>query len=533
MNPAIPVASHVAVRDGRILAAGTAGDMEAWAGAHLDERFADKVLMPGFVEGHAHITEGGIWSHTYVGYFPRVSPDGEPVPGHDSIEAVIARLKAVSDRIADPQADLFAWGFDPIYFGTRRLTRQDLDRVSATRPVLVFHSNLHILNVNSVVLKRIGVDAATAIDGVLKGEDGEPTGELRGVVSRLRLLFPALNWKAWDEILNARAVRRYGRAATIAGITTIADLHSHLPERTVRLYQDVTGEADFPARLVPALSRFGQETAAVIARLGELRAQGTPRLHFGSAKIIADGSIQAFTARLSWPGYHNGAANGLWYVAPDDLAAIVRELHANRVQIHIHTNGDEAIEAAINAIEAAQNDSYWGDHRHTLQHCQTATRAQFRRIKALGICVNLFVNHLYYWGDRHVATTLGPERAARMDAAGTALALGIPFSLHSDAPVTPLSPLFCAWSAVNRRTASGRVLAPAERIPVAAALEAVTLGAAYTLKLDHLVGSIETGKYADFAVLDDDPLGVDPAVLKDIPVWGTVLGGRVFPAPGR
>ena len=118
-----------------------------------------------------------------------------------------------------------------------------------------------------------------------------------------------------------------------------------------------------------------------------------------------------------------------------------------------------------------------------------------------------------------------------MDACGTALGLGVPFAIHCDAPVTPIGPLFTAWCAVNRLTASGRVLGAAEKIPVADALRAITLGAAYTLKLDEELGSIDVGKRADFAILDDDPLAVPPEKLKDVPVWGTMVGGKVFEAP--
>jgi predicted amidohydrolase YtcJ len=156
--------------------------------------------------------------------------------------------------------------------------------------------------------------------------------------------------------------------------------------------------------------------------------------------------------------------------------------------------------------------------------------ALFRRIKALGLCCNLFANHIYYWGEEHIALTMGLSRAARMDACGTALRLGIPFAMHSDAPVTPLAPLFTAWCAVMRQTAAGRVLGEGERIAVADALRAITLGAAYTLKMDHLVGSIEIGKFADFAVLDEDPLEADPDRLKDIAVHATLRGGTVFSA---
>jgi len=125
---------------------------------------------------------------------------------------------------------------------------------------------------------------------------------------------------------------------------------------------------------------------------------------------------------------------------------------------------------------------------------------------------------------------MGPDRAERIDACRSALDEGVALAIHSDAPVTPLAPLFTAWCAVNRVTPEGRLLGATERIRVDEALHAITLGAAYTLKLDHEIGSIECGKRADFAVLEDDPTAIDPMALKDVRVWGTVLSGRVFQA---
>jgi predicted amidohydrolase YtcJ len=147
------------------------------------------------------------------------------------------------------------------------------------------------------------------------------------------------------------------------------------------------------------------------------------------------------------------------------------------------------------------------------------------------MCVNFFSNHIYYWGDAHYKQTMGADRANRMDAAGTASELGITFGLHSDAPITQLNPLFTAWCAVQRQTASGRVLGEAERLSVADALRAITLGAAFTIGMDDVVGSIEIGKFADFAVLDEDPSEVPAERLGQLRVWGTILGGRAHQAP--
>ena len=129
MNPARPQATHVAVRDGRILGAGSLQELAGWGDYTLDERFADKVLMPGLVEGHSHLLEGILWRFVYVGFHDRMDPDGRVWPGVRSLDEAIARLQEQEARIKDPSQPLIAWGFDPIYFGQTRCTRQDLDKV--------------------------------------------------------------------------------------------------------------------------------------------------------------------------------------------------------------------------------------------------------------------------------------------------------------------------------------------------------------------------------------------------------------------
>lgn len=186
MNPSRPFATHVAVRDGRIIQVGMAEDF-AGSEATLDRRFASKVMLPGFVEGHAHVMEGTLWQQTYVGAGDRRSPDGRHVPGLRTTEAVIARLAEASRKIVDPDGLLYGWGFDPLHLRGQRLTRHDLDRVSTTRPVMVHHASLHITVVNSLLLKMAGFDASTSIQGVPKLADGTPSGELQGIAARLRV----------------------------------------------------------------------------------------------------------------------------------------------------------------------------------------------------------------------------------------------------------------------------------------------------------------------------------------------------------
>jgi predicted amidohydrolase YtcJ len=531
MNPARPEATHVAVRDGRILGAGTRAELAGWGEYTLDEQFAGKVLMPGLVEGHSHTMEGTFWRYAYVGYFDRTDPSGRVWKGVGSIDAVVERLTEACATLADPSAPLAGWSLDPIYYGSQRCTRRDLDRVSATRPIGVLHASAHILSVNTRALELAGL-LREGIDhpGIPLGDDGLPTGELKGPEA----MMPAGPHVGFDRDILAcdePGLRDFARLCVRKGVTTAADLASLLPPEAVDMMLRVTGEADFPARIVSLRRLLNLTPRQAIDRALALRAAGTDRLRLGIIKIVVDGSIQGFSARLSWPGYYNGAPNGLWYVTPEELRAALAMALEHGVQVHAHTNGDEATELVLDCVEEALRKHPARDHRFTIQHGQLATAAQFRRMQSLGLCVNLFANHHFYWGDQHYSTTVGPERAERMNACATALAAGVPLAIHSDAPVTPLGPLFTAWCAVNRLTASGRTLGAAERIGVAEALRAITLGAAYTLKLDAEIGSIECGKRADFAVLEDDPLDIAPERLKDVRVWGTVQGGRVFQSP--
>ncbi len=529
MNPRRPEATHVAVRDGHVLGTGTLENLTGWGDHTLDERFADKVIVPGFVEGHCHSWEGSAWEDTYLGFFDRTAPDGVLHRGLESIDAVVDRLRAAEARLSDPDEAAMGWGFDPIFFGGRRMAAADLDRVSATRPIIVMHQSGHIVNVNSEVLRRGAITRDTNVQGLVTDTNGEPTGELQGPALQA-IAYRAAGRRRFLDMGGRDALWRFAHSARRAGVTTATDLANELLEETVACQVAETSHEHFPLRIVPAFLANTRPAGEGVEWVKSLIPRSHERLRYGLVKLVADGSIQGFTARMKWPGYYNGHENGLWYIEPrEELPRVLGTYHRSGLQVHIHTNGDEATEAAIDAIEAVLREHPAGDARFTLQHCQMAHDAHFRRMARLGICANLFANHLYYWGDQHLSLTMGPERVERMDAAGTAKRTGVPFSIHSDAPVTHLAPLFTAWCAVNRVSASGRVLGEAERITVRDALEAVTLGAAYTLKLDTEIGSIETGKRADFAILEDDPLAVEPEVLKDVAVWGTVVGGRVFP----
>lgn len=533
MNPGQDRATHVAVRDGKILAVGMKEDANRWvenwpADTQTDERFSDQVLLPGFVEGHSHLMEGLMWDYIYVGFYDRMGPDGKIWSGLKTIEAVTERLQAYDEARDDKSAPIIAWGFDPIFFGDRRMTRDDLDVVSTQCPTLILHSSLHIVNANSFIIETAGVDANSNSEFIRRDDDGRPTGEFLGQVG----LFMAMRATGLDLLAafsEPHVLENFARVAQRAGVTTATDLANTLPDEAVQGLCAATARDDFPVRLVIAYSGNAVEAEEGIKRLSDVAPLQNEKLRMNIVKLVGDGSIQGFSARLKWPGYENGAPNGLWYIEPDRLNKLIHDYNKAGIQIHVHANGDETTDAVLNAFEAALRAHNHPDHRHTLQHCQMADRAQYKRMKAMGLGVNLFSNHIYYWGDAHIEQTMGRDRANRLDDAGTALAEGVPLAIHSDAPVTAMGPLFTAWCAVNRITASGQRLGgEAQKLSLDEALEAITLGAAYSLKMDHEIGSIEVGKRADFAILSHNPRDEDPAKLKDISVLATVVGGHVF-----
>ncbi|MEC8515669.1 MAG: amidohydrolase family protein, partial [Pseudomonadota bacterium] len=224
MNPSRPRATHVAVRDGRILAAGNLDEMSGWGPYELNDEFAGHVLTPGFVEGHAHAMEGGIWDYTYVGFQDRWDPDGNRWPGVTSFDAVLARLKEAEARLPDGETPLFAWGLDPIYFDGGRMSVTHLDQVSKTRPVLVLHSNGHLLNVNSRILEMAGIDASTNIYGVLKDEAGKPTGELMEMAAKYMAYRQTGN--PFFGGIRTPSLLSYAKSAVNCGVTTATDLYA-------------------------------------------------------------------------------------------------------------------------------------------------------------------------------------------------------------------------------------------------------------------------------------------------------------------
>lgn len=536
LDPSRPTAEAVAVRDGRFLAVGTVDDLLRIDGATVDGSLERSVLLPGFVEAHSHTMAGGMWLHTYCGRFDRRGPDGHVWPGCTDLAAVIQRLReaeaALSAAGAGPDEPLLAWGLDPIYYPGERLVARHLDLVSTTRPIFVMHASCHLATVNTALMELDGIGPDTDMEGLPKDGSGWPIGELQEPAAMV--LADSAFRKFWGRMRAEESLWNFGGKARNTGTTTLTDLgnRSSTDPAEIERFRKAVDHDDFPARLsvfhmpTPGTPEALEEAAAAVVAT---RAESSDKLRFGHVKLVVDGSIQGFTARLRWPGYLQ-EGNGIWVVPPEQVADILRPYHRAGLLIHVHCNGDEAVDVYLEAVEDLLTEHPRFDHRHTVQHCQLTSPGQYRRMAGLGMCANVFANHTWFWGDQHASETVGPDRAARMNSARTALDLGVPLSMHSDAPVTPLGGLHVAWCAVNRLTPSGTVLGPEERISVAEALHAITMGAAHQLEMEDEVGSISPRKHADLAILEADPFAIDPVELRDIPVRGTMLGGRILEA---
>ena len=539
LDPVTPEATHVAVRNGRILGAGNLGDLTGWGEYTLDTTFEDLVIIPGLIEAHNHIFAAFDALFPYVGYFDRPAIDGGTLKGITSYDALISFLKEEDAKLTDPNQPLLGMEFDPIYFRGQDYTfsKETLDQVSTTRQVAVWYASEHTLMLNSAALKANNITSAVTDPGALKGPDGEPTGELNSPSAMG--LAPSIFDLIVKAASSADTIKKLGTFATNCGCTTVADMANTtlaLPE-TLAVWTETVNAPDFPARVMaypePTIPGSKLTPETIVPAYQKLLESASDKLHFPGIKLVLDGSIQDFTSYMNWPGYYQ-APNDLpsLLMTEDEVVEWLTPLQEAGIQVAAHCNGDGTVDVFLNAVESVSRQAPAPNIRHVVQHSQLTSPAQYQRMANLGTCANIFANHLWYYGDQHYEITVGPSRAVGMEASATALAHGVPFSLHTDAGVTPLGCLHSMWCAVNRVTPKGRVLGEAEKLTAEQALRAVTLGSAYLLGLDAELGSIQPGKWADFTVLDQSPMDVDPMEIRDLIVWGTVLAGEKHQGAG-
>jgi len=517
MNPAATDATAFVVVGDRFCGVGSDAEMRSLTDRQTEIIDLDgKTVVPGLIESHSHL------SHYAVNL---LQVDCRP----ETRQCIADVADAVGRRAAETETGqwVHGWGYDDTLISDKRhLTRQDLDRTASDHPVFIRHVSGHLAYANSKALEIAGLDRNTpkpAGGEIHHDEQGEPSGLLLepGAMQLVGEHIPPYTVDDFKKVI-PEAVCYYNRH----GITSTHDAAIGYTGNTLEVFQgyrdlEAAGQLSLRVYLTVLFYTFDR-----LIDLGLGTGFGSDFLKIGCVKLFQDGSIQGITAALKEGYYNRPDYTGDLIMPQETLDELVDKYHRQHLQIAVHANGDRAIESVLRAMEKAQQAFPRSDHRHMIIHCQTASDDQIGRIKAVGAIPTFFVNHVYYWGDRHREIFLGPARAARIDPLGSALKQDLKFSLHSDLPVTPVDPLFAMHTAVNRMTRSGQVLGPEERISATEALKTYTTHAAWCSFEEGIKGAIAPGMLADFTVLSENPLTVEPLKIKDIEVTATVVGGK-------
>ena len=524
MDPARPRAEAVAVAQGRIVAVGGRAELEASRKGPAT-RVVDiggATLLPGFIDGHSHISQAltfADWANVSI----------PPVGSVDSIASLLETLgRHVATRGgAAPGEWILAWGYDPDGLAANRhVVRADLDVAFPDNPVMLLHVSGHGVVLNSAALRLAGIDARTptpagGVIARLPGSD-EPAGLL--MESAALLAYAAIPRPTVEQQLATldEVQRLYARN----GYTTIQDGASD--DQTLELLRRAAAAGALWLDVVALPVVF--QPSELDARLRERFGSYAGHLKLGGIKVLTDGSPQGRTALFSAPMLVHGPGDetdwrGEPFMAPAQYDDIVARVYAAGIPLWTHANGDGAIDMVIAAHEKAGARAA-DDRRDVVVHSQFVRPDQLDSYVRLGIAASFFSNHAFYWGDVHVRN-LGAERASFLSPLKTAHAKGVKYSNHTDYGVTPLDPAMVLWTAVTRQSRSGVVIGPDERVPAQRALEALTIDAAWIYREEDSKGSISPGKVADFVVLDADPLAVPADRLRELKVLATIKEGRL------
>ena len=528
MDPSLPQASAVATMNGHIVAVGDVDSMSAWTSTHdyvVDDRFTDKVLVPGFIDNHLHPFLAAIILNTTWITPHEWRLTGLVVPATQTPADYLDRVRNAIAMDPDSTEPFITWGYHELWHGPLR--RNDLDAISDSRPIILWQRSFHEIIVNTPALEWLNFDSETDEAPIDSDFDTGVFSE-RGLMAAVARLTP---YFFTPERLGY-GLDRLREIAHHGGITTLADMgvgmYLGLEQEMSLLGQAYDNEATpFRLMLIPLASALtGMDSDDVDALLG---GPSTERIRLDKhVKLLADGGFFAQYMRMNFPGYTDGH-EGKWLMKPEQLYRVAETFWNRGYQLHVHVNGDEGMDVTLGILNRLLDKKPRFDHRFTLHHVGFATNDQLRRAARLGVVISAQPNYIWALGDKYAEHGLGADRASQMSRIGAMVRNGIPTSLHSDFTMAPAAPLTLAWIAANRITAEGTRMAPVERISVDEALRAITIDAAFALGLEQEIGSIVAGKRADFTVLEKNPFKVDAKRLRDIPVWGTVFAGRAYP----
>ena len=523
IDDAAPKAAAVAIKDGRIIAVGAKDEVlqSKGEGTTLVD-LNGRTMLPGFVDAHGHVMGGGIQALSANLLAP---PDGE-------VTSIASLQQTLRDWIADNQSAVeniqlvVGFGYDNAQLAElRHPVRKDLDVISTELPICLVHQSGHIISVNSKALEVGGItaDSENPTGGVIqRGEDGkEPNGVLEETAA-----FPLL----------VKLLGRVGPAGSAQFVKAGTELWARFGYTTAQDGRTMPGAI----AAMKSVAEAGELKIDVVSYPDVLvdreliKREVSPayknRFRVAGAKLTIDGSPQGFTAWRDRPyfkpvgNYPPGYA-GYAAATAQQVGDAIAWSYENDIQIITHANGEAASDQLIAFIEASQKEYGGQDRRSVLIHGQFLREDQVDSLNRLEIMPSLFPMHTFYWGDWHREHTVGPQLADNISPTGWCLRRGMKFSSHHDAPVAFPDSMRVLDATVTRRSRSGDIIGPEQRVDVMTAIKAMTIWPAWQHFEEKTKGSIEVGKLADFVILDKNPLDVDPETLDQIKVTETIKEG--------
>lgn len=526
MDNSVPFAEAIAVNDGYISGAGSINDIKsAFPHAEIYD-LKGNTLLPGFIDGHSHFPSGGM--NRLFGVDLSVS----------NMNELIDRLsqKGSEDR---PNEWIIGHSFDDQFMDDKSFpTIHELDRASTKYPIFMRHVSGHTGYVNSRALAIAGINR-NSLDPtggkIGRDADGNPNGVLEGIPAQTlvrRLIPPYSRNEMKQALLDESRVYASVGITTAQGGPAFSPMDAEMGYAVTELFLECAQDGSLPLRTVLFVraNKIENLKPYINCQAGT-DLSGCGMVTLGAAKLWADGDPRTHTGYFSSPyklrRENEGDFFGEYLYTPQSLTELILPMHRRGWQIAIHANGDAGIETVLTAFENLQHIFPRPDARHLIIHSQYATQKQLMRMLMAGVYPCFFTAPLYYWDHIH-ELEVGKERVENFCPLGDAAHIGLRFNLHTDSPILPVDPLVQVCLAVTRKSRVKTIWGRHQSISAWRALKAVTIDAAYLNFEENLKGSIRPGKYADFVILDQNPLSVPADEIKNIKVLTTIVGGKVI-----
>ncbi len=525
VDPSMPWAEAVAVRGDRIDWVGTAA--EAFVHVGPDTVVIDaqrKMLLPGFIDTHNHVRLGS-------------NPQEVKLAGASTLDEIKARVRACSDQRPDlTWIEGVGWNYSAMPDG-RLPTWQDLEGLTGGRPAFLFSYDVHNVWMNREAMEVFGITRATdavAFGHVEKDRAGEPTGFVTGfaVMGISRKGQAALEGVVPGyarELQYSRTMESLDMAIAY-GITTVVEPQNSPDD--LWIYERAREEGRLRSRLIAAMFHPVGTTDAERREFSAARERfSDDRLRVAPIKLYIDDVIEPWTAAMLEPYANRPGERGELFWDPTEFGELITELERQDFQCHIHATGDRGIRTALDAIQIAREANGPGDRRHMMIHTECLTEQDVPRFAELGVVPGMQPRHCAPDIVADWRVNVGPDRWRHAWAFRSLEEAGAQLAFSSDWNVAEMDPIVGIYSAVTRATLDGsEAWVPEERVDLATAVKAYTMGGARACFAEDDRGSITPGKYADLVLLSHDLFGSlkpDPRKLLDTKVVLTMVGGVV------